>query len=84
MGFFLGGVHLSQVHQPRRNAPFTLLVQQRLLHPLEGANRASTAPTELTIRGYVEVRGGCAKLNQCGLKAQHHIAQGSALGILYL
>ena len=23
------------VHQPRRNAPFTLLVQQRLLHPLE-------------------------------------------------
>ena len=27
--------------------------------------------------------GGCVKLNQCGLKAQHHIAQGSALGILY-
>mgnify|MGYP004581634551 FL=1 len=26
---------MSQVHQPRRNAPFTLLVQQRLLHPLE-------------------------------------------------
>ena len=25
-----------EVHQPRRNAPFTLLVQQRLLHPLEG------------------------------------------------
>ena len=24
-------------------------------------NRASTAPTELTIRGYVEVRGGCVK-----------------------
>ena len=45
------------VHQPRRNAPFTLLVQQRLLHPLEGTNRASTAPTELTIRGYVGVRG---------------------------
>ena len=56
--FFLG-VHLSQVHQPRRNAPFTWLVQQRLLHPLEGTNRASTAPTELTIRGYVEVRRVC-------------------------
>ena len=47
--------------QPCRNASFTLLVQQRLLHPLEGTNRASTAPTELTIRGYVEVRGGCVK-----------------------
>ena len=45
------------VHQPRRNAPFTWLVQQRLLHPLEGTNRASTAPTALTIRGYVGVRG---------------------------
>ena len=54
---FFKGVHLSQVHQPSRNAPFTLLVQQRLLHPLEGTNRASTAPTELTIRGYVGVRG---------------------------
>ena len=32
---FFKGVHLSQVHQPRRNAPFTWLVQQRLLHPLE-------------------------------------------------
>jgi len=26
---------LSQVHQQSRNAPFNLLVQQRLLHPLE-------------------------------------------------
>ena len=51
----------AEVHQPRRNAPFTLLVQQRLLHPLEGTNRASTAPTELTIRGYVGVRGRCVK-----------------------
>ena len=64
--FFLGGALVSarlrrlpeqEVHQPRRNAPFTLLVQQRLLHPLEGTNRASTAPTALTIRGYVGVRG---------------------------
>jgi len=54
-------LHPLEVHQPRRNAPFTWLVQQRLLHPLEGTNRASTAPTELTIRGYVEVRGGCVK-----------------------
>ena len=38
--FFFKGVHVSQVHQPRRNAPFTWLVQQRLLHPLEGTNRA--------------------------------------------
>ena len=30
----------AEVHQPRRNAPFTLLVQQRLLHPLKGTNRA--------------------------------------------
>ena len=66
MGFFLGGALVSarlrrlpeqEVHQPSRNAPFTLLVQQRLLHPLEGTNRASTAPTELTIRGYLGVRG---------------------------
>ena len=44
LGFFLGGALVSarlrrlpeqEVHQPRRNAPFTLLVQQRLLHPLE-------------------------------------------------
>ena len=60
--FFLGGAVVStapteqELHQPRRNAPFTWLVQQRLLHPLEGTNRASTAPTELTIRGYVGVR----------------------------
>ena len=47
----------AEMHQPRRNAPFTLLVQQRLLHPLEDTNRASTAPTALTIRGYVGVRG---------------------------
>ena len=51
----------AEMHQPRRNASFTLLVQQRLLHPLEGTNRASTAPTALTIRGYVGVRGGCVK-----------------------
>ena len=50
-------LHPLEVHQPCRNAPFTWLVQQRLLHPLEGTNRASTAPTELTIRGYVGVRG---------------------------
>ena len=54
-------LHPLEVHQPRRNAPFTWLVQQRLLHPLKGTNRASTAPTELTIRGYVEVRGECVK-----------------------
>ena len=30
-----------------------------------------------------KVKEGVSKLNQCGLKAQHHIAQGSALGILY-
>ena len=44
LGFFLGGALVSarlrrlpeqEVHQPSRNAPFTLLVQQRLLHPLE-------------------------------------------------
>ena len=39
--FFLGGAVVSTapteqvLHQPRRNAPFTWLVQQRLLHPLE-------------------------------------------------
>ena len=54
-------------HQSRRNASFTLLVQQRLLHPLEGTNRASTAPTALTIRGYVGgawVWQGCHTLLQ--------------------
>ena len=58
--YFVGAAETAaplEVHQPRRNAPFTLLVQQRLLHPLEGTNRASTAPTEQTIRGYVGVRG---------------------------
>ena len=44
LGFFLGGALVSarlrrlpeqEVHQPSRNASFTLLVQQRLLHPLE-------------------------------------------------
>ena len=50
--FFLGGALVSSapteqsctnraiVHQPRRNAPFTWLVQQRLLHPLEGTAQA--------------------------------------------
>ena len=60
--FFLGGALVSSAPTAQkctnraRNASFTLLVQQRLLHPLEGTNRASTAPTELTIRGYVGVR----------------------------
>ena len=46
LGFFFRGcsclkcTNRPEVHQPRRNAPFTLLVQQRLLHPLEGTNRA--------------------------------------------
>ena len=41
LGFFFRGctclkcTNRAIVHQPRRNAPFTLLVQQRLLHPLE-------------------------------------------------
>ena len=42
--FFFKGVHLSQVHQPRRNASFTLLVQQRLLHPLEVHQPRRNAP----------------------------------------
>ena len=51
--FFLGGALVSarlrrlpeqEVHQPRRNAPFTLLVQQRLLHPLEVHQPRRTAP----------------------------------------
>ena len=63
MGFFLGGALVSSAPTDQkctnraRTAPFTLLVQQRLLHPLEGTNRARTAPTALTIRGYVGVRG---------------------------
>ena len=32
------------VHQPRRNASFTLLVQQRLLHPLEGTAQEPHQP----------------------------------------
>ena len=41
LGFFFRGcsclncTNRAEMHQPRRNAPFTLLVQQRLLHPLE-------------------------------------------------
>ena len=31
-------------HQPRRNAPFALLVQQRLLHPLEGTAQEVQQP----------------------------------------
>ena len=51
LGFFLGGALVSarlrrlpeqEVHQPRRNAPFTLLVQQRLLHPLEAPRKHRT------------------------------------------
>ena len=59
--FFLRGCTCLKCTNRVSAAPFTLLVQQRLLHPLEGTNRASTAPTELTIRGYVEVCGGCVK-----------------------
>ena len=67
--FFLGGALVSsaptaqkctnraEMHQPRRTAPFTLLVQQRLLHPLEVHQPRRNAPTALTIRGYVGVRG---------------------------
>ncbi len=40
-----------------RTAPFTWLVQQRLLHPLEVHQPRRNAPTALTIRGYVGVRG---------------------------
>ena len=41
LGFFFRGctclkcTNRAEVHQPRRTAPFTWLVQQRLLHPLE-------------------------------------------------
>ncbi len=38
------------VHQPRRNAPFTLLVQQRLLHPLEVHQPSRNAPFTLLVQ----------------------------------
>ena len=39
-----------EVHQPRRNAPFTLLVQQRLLHPLEVHQPRRNAPFTLLVQ----------------------------------
>ena len=64
--FFLGGALVSarlcrlpeqEVHQQSRNAPFTLLVQQRLLHPLEVHQPCKHCTNRATIRGYVGVRG---------------------------
>ena len=49
--FFLGGALVS-------SAPTEQALHQPSKHC---TNRASTAPTELTIRGYVGVRGGCVK-----------------------
>ena len=46
-----------EVHQPRRNAPFTCWCSRDCCTPWKCTNRASTAPTALTIRGYVGVRG---------------------------
>ena len=38
------------MHQPRRNASFTLLVQQRLLHPLELHQPSRNAPFTLLVQ----------------------------------
>ena len=46
--YFVGAAETAappERHQPRRNAPFTLLVQQRLLHPLEGTAQELHQPS---------------------------------------
>ena len=53
---------MSQVHQPRNRAPTAQKCTIYFVGAAEtaappGRHRARTAPTELTIRGYVGVRG---------------------------